>query len=104
MGGALDQTLRATDQVSLGLAVGFALTGAIAAAGGLAGRTGAAGIAGAALGGAIGGLLAHATEDRLLATSWPALLAGAGAGLAALAVSMLSDRELVLAGLGLRAP
>jgi hypothetical protein len=104
MGGALDQSLRATDEAQLGLAVGFALTGAIAAAGGLAGRTGAAGIVGAALGGAVGGLLAYATDDRLLATSWPALLAVAGAGLAALAVCVFSDRELVLAGLRLRIP
>ena len=102
LGGALDQTVRTAGETQVGLAVGFALTGAIAAAGGLAGKAGAAGIAGAALGGGLGGLLAFSTDDRLLATSWPALLAVAGAGLAALAVCVLSDRELVLAGLGLR--
>ena len=102
LGGALDQALRAGGEQQVGLTVGFALTGAIAAAGGIAGKAAAAGIAGAAIGGGVGGLLAYGTEDRLLATSWPALLAVAGAGLATLAVCVLSDRELVLAGLGLR--
>jgi hypothetical protein len=102
LGGALDQALRASGKTEAGLAVGFALTGAIAAAGGLAGKAGAAGIAGAALGGGVGGLLAFGTDDKLLATSLPALLAVAGAGLAALAVCVFSDRELVLAGLRLR--